>query len=60
MDNRNRRDEVIELLSFTPYSQFEYERAREEMHTETDPIRKAVNEAVMAHERHGLSCLDGK
>ena len=50
---RDDRDELIEMLSFTPYSQEEYLRAHEQLHTEQDPIMQAVNVTVVLHQGRG-------
>lgn len=47
---RDRTDELCHLLKYTPYSQDEYHRAFNEMYEETDPLRQALNVAVVLYQ----------
>ena len=50
---RDHRDEFIDLLTFTPYSQEQYLDSHSKLHTETDPIMQAVHVTVVLHQGRG-------
>ena len=47
---RDRPEELGYLLKYTPYSQPEYRRAYDEIETETDPVRQALNVASVLYQ----------
>ena len=47
---RDQPEELGYLLHTTPYSQAEYRRAYDELYTETDPLRRALNVAIVLYQ----------
>ena len=50
---RDRREELAELLHFTPYSIEQYLDSHAKLHTETDPLWQAVHVTVVLHQGRG-------
>ena len=50
---QTRRDELAELLDFTPYSEEQYLESHSKLHTEEDPLWKAVHVTTVLHQGRG-------